>query len=233
MRHEMELGIREIMRGVLRILVVIMTAGVLLFGSAGRISWISAWLVLILFLVYLALVMIWGIRNSPDLLMERGKIEDNVKSWDKLINAIYAVSLIIMLVITGLDSQRYGWTKIPIGFEISGFVLMVCSGLLIWRAMAENVYASRWARIQADRGQKVVTTGPYSYVRHPMYIGVIILVLSSSLALGSMWGLVPGGLIGLLYIFRTILEDRMLNKELDGYQEYAVKVKYRLIPGIW
>ncbi len=98
--------------------------------------------------------------------------------------------------------------------------------------MAENAYASRWARIQENRGHRVVTAGPYSYIRHPMYMGVIILVFSSSLALGSFLGFVPSALIGLLYIIRTILEDRMLKEELDGYQEYATKVKYRLIPGI-
>jgi protein-S-isoprenylcysteine O-methyltransferase Ste14 len=225
--------IKQIMRDVLRILLVITISGGLLFISAGRISWISAWLVLLLFLIYLVLVMIWGIRNSPELLMERGKIEGNVKSWDKIINALYTLSLIFMLVITGFDSQRYGWTSMPIGIQVLGFVVMICSGWLIWRTMSENAYASRWARIQDDRGHKVVTTGPYSYVRHPMYMGVIILVFSSSLALGSLWGFVPSGLIGFLYIIRTLLEDQMLKEELDGYQEYAIEVRYRLIPRIW
>jgi protein-S-isoprenylcysteine O-methyltransferase Ste14 len=225
--------IMQLARDVLKILVVITFVGGVLFISAGRISWISAWLLLLFYLVYLVLVVIWGIRNSPELIIERGKFESNVKSWDKLINALYVVFLMIMLVIMGFDSQRYGWTNMPIGFQVLGFIVMICSAWLIWRSMAENTFASRWARIQEEREQRVVTTGPYLYVRHPMYIGVIFLVFSSSLALGSLWGFVPGALIGLLYIIRTILEDRMLTKELVGYKAYALKVKYRLIPGIW
>jgi protein-S-isoprenylcysteine O-methyltransferase Ste14 len=228
-----EADIMKIMRGVLRILLVITLVGGVLFMSAGTISWISAWLIVLLYLMYLVLVIIWGIRNSPELMIERGKIEGNVKSWDKTINALYALLLISMLVITGFESQRYGWTNIPIGLQVLGFVFMICSGWLIWRTMSENAYASRWARIQEDRGHKVVTTGPYSFVRHPMYLGVIVLVFSSSMALGSLWGFVPGALIGLLYIIRTVLEDRMLKEELVGYAEYAMRVKYRLIPGIW
>ena len=225
--------IKQILRGVTRILLVLTLVGAVFFISAGSISWMSAWLIVLLFAGYLVLVMIWGVRNSPELMFERGKIGGNVKSWDKMINVLYAVILVFMLVITGFDSQRYGWTNMPIGLQVLGFVGMICSGWLIWRAMSENAYASRWARIQEDRRQKVVTTGPYSFVRHPMYLGVIVLVLSSSLALGSLWGFVPGALIGLLYVIRTILEDRMLKEELDGYEEYAMRVRYRLIPGIW
>lgn len=225
--------IKQILRGVLRILLVITLVGGVLFISAGSISWRFAWLVVLFFLGYLVLVMIWGVKNSPELMIERGKIEGNVKPWDKMINALYAVFLLSMLVVVGFDSQRYGWTNMPIAFQVVGIVVMICSAWLIWRSMAENAYASRWARIQEDRGHKVITTGPYSYVRHPMYLGVIVLVFSSSLALGSLWGFVPGALIGLLYVIRTILEDRMLKEELDGYEEYAMRVKYRLIPGIW
>ena len=225
--------IKQILRGVRRILLVITLVGGVLFISAGSICWISAWLIILLFAAYLVLVLIWGLGSSPDLMIERGKIERNVKSWDKMINALYAVTLLSMLVIIGFDSQRYGWTNMPIGFQVLGFIVMICSAWLIWRSMAENTFASRWARIQEEREQRVVTTGPYLYVRHPMYIGVIFLVFSSSLALGSLWGFVPGALIGLLYIIRTILEDRMLTKELVGYKAYALKVKYRLIPGIW
>lgn len=225
--------IKQILRGVRRILLVITLVGGVLFTSAGSICWISAWLIILLFAAYLVLVLIWGLGNSPDLMIERGKIERNVKSWDKMINALYAVTLLSMLVIIGFDSQRYGWTNMPIGLQVLGFIGMVCSGWLIWRAMSENVYASRWARIQEDRGQKVVTTGPYSFVRHPMYLGVIVLVFSCSLALGSLWGFVPGALIGLLFVIRTILEDRMLKEELDGYEEYAMRVRYRLLPGLW
>jgi protein-S-isoprenylcysteine O-methyltransferase Ste14 len=223
----------QMLKGVARILLVLTFVGAVLFMAAGNISWMSAWLVVLFFVGYLTLVMIWGVRNSPELIVERGKIEGNVKFWDKIINLLYAVILISMLVVAGFDSQRYGWTTLPIGLQVLGFVGMFCSSWLIWRSMSENAYASRWARIQEDRRQQVVATGPYSYVRHPMYLGVIVLVFSSSLALGSLLGFVPGALIGSIYVLRTSLEDRMLKEELDGYEEYAISVRYRLIPGIW
>jgi len=104
---------------------------------------------------------------------------------------------------------------------------------MIWRTIAENAFASRWARIQVDRGQRVIMTGPYSFVRHPMYIAIQLLVICIPLQLGSLWGLIPSALICLLFVIRACFEDRMLLEELDGYREYANRVRYRLFPGIW
>jgi protein-S-isoprenylcysteine O-methyltransferase Ste14 len=164
---------------------------------------------------------------------ERGKIESNVKIWDKTINGLYIGFLLSMLVVIGFDARRFSWTELPIGFQALGFLILIFSAWLIWRAMAENAFASRWARVQKDREQQIITTGPYAFVRHPMYTGVILLVLSSSLAAGSLWGLLPGALISLVFILRTFLEDQMLKEELDGYRGYTKQVRYRLLPGIW
>jgi len=99
--------------------------------------------------------------------------------------------------------------------------------------MRTNQYLSRFARIQNDRGQQVVTNGPYRYVRHPMYASIIPFVLCVALILGSWWALVPGAIIAILFVIRTSLEDRMLQKELRGYEEYTQRVRYRLLPGVW
>ena len=99
--------------------------------------------------------------------------------------------------------------------------------------MVTNTYLSRVARIQEDRGQVVVMAGPYKYVRHPMYIGIILLFLSIPLALGSWWALIPGVGIGILFVIRTAKEDQMLRSELSGYADYSNRVRYRLVPGIW
>jgi protein-S-isoprenylcysteine O-methyltransferase Ste14 len=99
--------------------------------------------------------------------------------------------------------------------------------------MAENAYASRWVRIQKDRGQRVVTSGPYRYIRHPMYAAIILLVSCIAIELGSWWALIPSALIGMLFMIRMALEDRMLQEELIGYKDYARKVRYRLLPGLW
>jgi len=106
-------------------------------------------------------------------------------------------------------------------------------GLLLFWVTAANSYLSSYARIQQDRGQQVVTTGPYQYVRHPMYAAVIPFIICVALILGSWWALIPGGVIGVLFIIRTALEDRMLQDELPGYKEYAQRVRYRLLPRVW
>ena len=105
--------------------------------------------------------------------------------------------------------------------------------MIVWRVMAENTYLSERVRIQEERDHHVVTTGPYQYVRHPMYVGIIIAMLSVPLALGSWWALLPAALIMIVFIVRTGLEDRTLMEELPGYQEYARQVRYKLLPGIW
>ncbi len=220
-------------RGILRILIVVGVMAGILFAAAGRVDWLAAWLLTILYLIFLLIMMIWGIKNAPDLFQERGRIASNVKSWDKIINAAYAILLIVLLIIAGLDAGRYGWSEMPFILQVLGALGLFLAGWVIWWALAENAYASRWARIQQDRGQQVVTSGPYRYLRHPMYAAIILLVFCIAIELGSWWALFPGGLIAGLFVIRTELEDRMLHEELAGYREYASQVRYRLIPGIW
>ena len=110
--------------------------------------------------------------------------------------------------------------------------LALACGLVFW-VTAANTYLSRLVRIQEDRGHQVVTTGPYRFVRHPMYAGLVVLIPCLPLFLGSWWALVPAGLIAILFVIRTALEDRTLRAELPGYAEYAQHVRYRLLPGIW
>ncbi|MEW5814649.1 MAG: isoprenylcysteine carboxylmethyltransferase family protein [Spirochaetota bacterium] len=220
-------------RGFLRILVIVGIMAGILFAASGRIDWLAAWLLTFLYVIFLLIVIIWGYRNAPDLLRERGRMASNVKLWDKIINAVYAILLIVLLIIAGLDAGRYGWSEMSLALQVLGALGLILSGWVIWWTMAENAYLSRWARIQEDRGQRVVTGGPYRYIRHPMYAAIILLVICIAIELGSWWALIPGGLIGGLFVLRTALEDRMLHEELAGYREYAAQVRYRLVPGIW
>ena len=121
----------------------------------------------------------------------------------------------------------------PLLLQVLGGLGLILAGGVIWWTMTVNAYLSRWARIQGDRGQEVVTRGPYRYVRHPMYAAIILLALCVAMELGSWWALIPGTLIDVLFVVRTRLEDRMLHEELPGYREYANRVRYRLVPGIW
>lgn len=220
-------------RGLLRILIIVAILLSVLLLAAGRIHWPAAWLLAFLYFIFLLAVMVWGTRNAPELMRERGTIAGNVKTWDKVINALYSVLIVGLLVIAGLDAGRNQWSSMPTPIQALGVAGLLFAGWLIWRTMAENAYSSRWARIQDDRAQKVVSSGPYGYVRHPMYLAIILLVFSMPLALGSWWALIPTCLIGALFAFRTLLEDRMLREELAGYQEYADRVRYRLLPRVW
>lgn len=164
---------------------------------------------------------------------ERSQTAENVKSWDKAIMGVYTVLLIGMLVAAGLDAGRFGLSNIPVALRVMGWLGLLAAFALVWWVMASNPFLSRMMRIQDERGQVVVTTGPYNYVRHPMYVGTITSMICIPLVLGSFWALIPAVLIDILFVVRTAMEDRTLMEELPGYWEYAARVRYRLFPGIW
>ena len=145
--------------------------------------------------------------------------------------AAYTVFLLLTPIVAGLDAGRYRWSAVPLAAKLLAWLGLALAGALIFWAITTNTYLSRMARIQGDRGQVVVTVGPYRYVRHPMYLGVILLFLGMPVAFGSWWALLPGAAIGALFVLRTAKEDRMLRDELPGYTEYAQQVRYRLVPG--
>jgi protein-S-isoprenylcysteine O-methyltransferase Ste14 len=204
----------------------------LLFGAAGRWDWWEGWAFLSIFTLFLLVAAIWLLRNNPELVNERGRIAENTKTWDKVLVTLYSILLLISLLTASLDA-RFHWSSVPLILEIAGgngFILALC--LTAWASMT-NPFLSAIVRIQADRGHRVVTTGPYRYVRHPMYAGMFFFFLGIPLLLGSFWALIPGILNVIIYIIRTALEDKTLQVELPGYAEYARQVRYRIIPGIW
>ena len=136
-------------------------------------------------------------------------------------------------VLPGLDAVRYQWSNVPLPLKVIGFVGIVLSYCLIFWVVKTNPFSSAVVEIQEDREHKTITTGPYQYVRHPMYVGAILLFLSVPLALGSLITFVPGIILTALIVVRTYLEDKTLHEELEGYTRYAETVKCRLIPGIW
>jgi protein-S-isoprenylcysteine O-methyltransferase Ste14 len=140
---------------------------------------------------------------------------------------------LIRYILAGLD-QRYGWTGgFPVAVQIASWVVCALSyGLLIW-AMASNTFFSQVVRIQIDRGHTVSTQGPYRYVRHPGYIGMIFFKLGMAILLTSWWALAASGLCVLIILLRTALEDKTLQNELIGYKNYTREVRYRLLPGVW
>jgi protein-S-isoprenylcysteine O-methyltransferase Ste14 len=221
--------IKNFIRGI----VLLGTLMALFFGSAGTFNWPEAWLFLILYIAAVTGMVVWLKRNAPDLLKERMSKRKDAKTWDKIFLVTYSVLVMIMLVVAGFDAVRYRWTHVPLVVKTLGFLGFIPAYLLIFWTMMENRYLSEVVRIQEERGHEVCTTGPYRYVRHPMYVGVIIFFLCLPLALGSFWALPLSVLIILGFLIRTSLEDKTLQNELPGYQEYAEKVRYKLIPGLW
>ena len=203
------------------------------FAIAGRIDWVQGWLFFAVFLVYGVGWACWLARTRPGLLEERQRTGENVESWDKVVMGIYTWLLISLIVVSALDSGRFGWSTVPVGVQVAAWVGLGLAGAMIWHVMAVNAYLSSMVRIQEDRGHQVVTQGMYAVVRHPMYLALVILFVCVPLALASLWALIPGFLIVGLFVYRTAREDRTLMEKLPGYEEYAQRVRYRLLPGIW
>lgn len=226
-------GGRSIGSFVLRLLAMLAVLAGILLLAAGRLDWGAAWRFVLAYGAFLLFYGLWGMRHDPGQMQERCQGGRNIKAWDKAILTVYTALLLVMLILAGLDAGRFRWSPTPAWAQAVGWLVLPLAGGLIWWASSVNTYLSRWVRIQDDRGQQAVSAGPYRWVRHPMYVGVILFVLSIPLLLGSNWALVPAGLIVMVFVLRTALEDRTLQEELPGYREYAHSVRYRLLPGVW
>jgi protein-S-isoprenylcysteine O-methyltransferase Ste14 len=217
---------------IIQIFVSVLVMGVVLFLSAGRLDWPAAWIFLGFYVLVILTLGVWAMRQHPDVVNERGKLE-NIKSWDKALMIIYTVMLFVLLVVAGLDAGRFGWSVMPIALQVVGFIALAFAMAGTYWAMATNPFLSTVVRIQDDRGHYVVTSGPYRYVRHPMYAMMFFMYSGIALELGSWWALIPAVVIVIVFVIRTALEDRTLQAELPGYAEYAQHTRYRLVPGVW
>ena len=211
----------------------ILGMAVALFWSAGRMDWWPAWAAIAVWLSWYAVMDIVVFRFNPDVMAERLSPPKGAKAWDRAILSILRLTQLARYILAGLD-QRYGWTgDFPLAAQIAALCVCVLSYALFEWAMASNAFFSQIVRIQSDRGHTVATNGPYRYVRHPGYVGLVLFELAISTLLASWWAIFAGGLCASLIILRTALEDRTLQAELAGYADYARQVRYRLLPGVW
>jgi protein-S-isoprenylcysteine O-methyltransferase Ste14 len=214
--------------------VLILVSFAILFAAAGTINWINGWAYFVL--ACLSQLIGWVIlaKVNPEVLNARGSVvKENTKGFDKIWVVLYPVLTLFNLVVMGFDAVRFHWSAMPIWLSILGVVVFIPAFVMATWAMAVNKFFEWTARIQEDRGHYVCKDGPYRFIRHPGYSGLIISVMVCPLILGSCWGLVLSFILTLVIIARTAQEDRTLQKELPGYQEYAQTVRYRLIPYIW
>ena len=204
------------------------------FLAAGRLDISRAWLAFgIHFLGAIAGAMLMW-RFAPGLANQRASVRQGTKTWDKVILTIYFFLVLLVIPATaGLDVGRYRWSQLGINYALAGVALYGAFFLLLYWAMLINEHFEGTSRIQNDRGHRVIMNGPYRLVRHPGYVAMMFACLSDSFIIGSLYSLIPSISAIVVAVIRTVLEDRMLQTELEGYSAYAQKTKYRLIPGIW
>jgi len=224
---------RTIVRFVVREVMGAVLLGVALFWAAGRLDWWAAWALIGLTLAWSAATAIVILRVSPDLLAERLGRAKGGKKWDRAIMGVVGLLILARPVVAGLD-QRYGWTSgISLPAQIAALVVCVLGYALVVWATGSNAYFSQIVRIQGERRHAVAMGGPYRWVRHPAYVGTILTELAAPILLASWWALIPSAVSIILFVVRTALEDKTLREELPGYAEYAGKVRWRLLPGLW
>ncbi len=221
---------KNIFKRLIQVTISVILIAIILFASAGRIDWDFAWI----YIVTSVLIMITNaLIFSPELISERGRKKENVEKWDRLISGLIIFPWLALYAVSGLDI-RFGWSpELPLWIHITGLVIFILGNALLSWAMISNVYFSTAVRIQYDRGQTVSNGGPYRYMRHPGYLGMIVHNLSAPMIFGSIWASIPASLTVILFVIRTVFEDNTLKNKLEGYREYAERVKYRLIPGVW
>jgi len=204
------------------------------FLSAGGFYWVRGWIYIGLFMAGVSVSGLIVRCFNPSLIAARAKWRHpDTKHFDKIFLSVYMPLNLLQPVVAGLDAERHRWSSMSFASVYPGVVLFTFGIALITWALAVNPFAESTVRIQTDRGQTVISAGPYRFVRHPIYVGGILMYVATPLILGSVWALAMGGVIAALFIWRTALEDKALQAELAGYQEYATLTRYRLLPKVW
>jgi protein-S-isoprenylcysteine O-methyltransferase Ste14 len=220
---------------VAQIAVLFLVFALTLFLLAGTIVWLAGWTFLVLFFGFVVAVTLWLFRHNPGLLQERmtGFKKPDQQAWDKGLMLLTGVLFFAWLILMPLAAVRFQWSQVPVWLQVVGAIVLLGSFSLFFLTFRENSYLSPVVRIQEERGQTVVSTGPYHYVRHPMYAGFVLLVLGTPLLLGSWYGILLGLILVVMVARRAVLEERTLRKELKGYDVYMAQVTYHFIPYIW
>ena len=209
---------------------------VILFVLAGDWRWIEGWLFSVIFLLMSFGTLVYLYFHDPELLEERfgSPVQEGQKPWDKVLLSLFFLEFLVWFAIMPLDARRLGWSPtFPLSIKIAGTLLLLLASFLLFEALKENTFAAPVVKMQKERGQKVISTGLYSIVRHPMYAGATLLFMSAPLLLGSVYGLIMGLVLVITIAVRSVGEEAMLKQELPGYREYMQKVKWRMIPFIF
>jgi protein-S-isoprenylcysteine O-methyltransferase Ste14 len=203
------------------------------FLPAGTWKWTRGWLFILVIVVASIVVVFYLRRVNPEVMAARINRHEGTKRWDRILLAIFLLTVLAIPILAALDDGRFHWFHVPWWGCVLGHTLLIAGIVGLTWAESVNKFFEPTVRIQTDRGHKVVDNGPYAIVRHPGYASACPLFVGMPLALGSLWALVPAALSCLLLVLRTVWEDQTLREELTGYKEYAQRVRYRLLPGVW
>ena len=196
---------------------------------AGTWRYWQAWVYTLILLTPMFFLMQYLIRNQPALLVRRMQFKEKAETQKTIITLSY-IPILLAFVLPGFD-HRFGWSTVPVWLVLIADILVVLGyGMTVW-VFKENQFASRIVEVEEE--QQVISTGPYAIVRHPMYVGVLVMYVFSPLALGSFWAVIPALFIIPVLVVRAVDEEKILSRDLAGYEEYKQKTRFRLIPGVW
>ena len=214
--------------------IVVVAMGALLFAMAGSLDWPAAWVMLIVSAILGPACGLWLAKTDPALFAERLRptFQANQPAADKIFMLIFFLALLLWLVAIGLD-RRANASDVPLLLQVLGLAMYLLSIAFIMWVFRENSFAAPVVKVQAARHQRVISSGPYAFVRHPMYSGIMLYFLGIPLLLGSWWGVAIAPVFTILFAIRARIEERALVEGLPDYADYAARVRYRLVPGLW
>jgi protein-S-isoprenylcysteine O-methyltransferase Ste14 len=205
-----------------------------LFIPAGTLAWFRGWLFLVVLVTASVVITLYLRRVNPDVIAGRVNRHQGTKRWDRILFVIALPTLMAIPILAALDDGRFHWSHLPWWGCVLGYALLITGMVGLTWAQSVNKFFEPTVRIQTDRGHRVIDTGPYAIIRHPGYVSAYLLFVGIPLALGSLWAaLIPAILMVPMMVLKTQWEDQTLQDELAGYKEYAQRVRYRLIPGVW
>lgn len=205
----------------------------LVFLPAGRLDWLPGWFFIVFLVIVYGVAVLILKRVNPAIFRARNRFQAGTKRWDVILVSLICLGMVAEIPLAAFDAGRMSWSTVPAAVVVLGYVLLAAGIALGAWAQAVNRFFEPGVRLQRERGQHVISNGPYAIVRHPGYVSAIMIFAGLALALASWWALVPAAWASVLMILRTNWEDALLRAELDGYADYAGRVRFRLLPGLW
>ncbi len=222
-------------RLIIQSLISFAVQGAILFIAGDDWLWPQAWAFLGEVAALSIAISWWLYQSDPELLKARmtSPFKAGQRPFDRVLIIVIGVLYLAWLALIGLDAHRFLWTDVPLWGQIAGALLLGAGMMLVWETFRANTFAAPQVRVQAERGQRVIDSGPYHYIRHPMYAGALLYMIGAPLIMGSLWGLAGTAVLAVGFALRTLGEEKVLRADLEGYEAYTKATPWRIIPGVW